>query len=257
MSPSNGQYFIGGSWSALALLNPYLEQTAIYNLLDTTVPMYVALGGQQYAIYPGLRSGSNNPQAVGTTVKLFLCPSDRMQVVGANTYGVPLGPTNYAVCIGSGLGGNYPGDGTKTDGPFYPSSRTRITDIKDGSSNTAAMSESTLGQGQFGFGVARPAVVDVRTTYVSIPYGTFNGTLGDSVCDDTSVTRIINYTDLRGFTWAQGEIRCASYDHYFTPNNARPDCIGYFGGNTVAWRAAWARAGWRGTGRWAGCWRWR
>src|SRR5262245_20277705 len=29
MNPPTGQYFIGGSWSALALLNPYLEQTAI------------------------------------------------------------------------------------------------------------------------------------------------------------------------------------------------------------------------------------
>src|SRR5262245_31579640 len=46
MNPPNGQYFIGGSWSALAVLNPYLEQTAIYNLLDTTVPMYVALGNR-------------------------------------------------------------------------------------------------------------------------------------------------------------------------------------------------------------------
>src|SRR5262245_13140239 len=33
MSPANGQYFIAGSWSVLAVLNPYLEQTAIYNLL--------------------------------------------------------------------------------------------------------------------------------------------------------------------------------------------------------------------------------
>src|SRR5436305_516985 len=33
MSPANGQYFIAGSWSALAVLNPYLEQTAVYNLL--------------------------------------------------------------------------------------------------------------------------------------------------------------------------------------------------------------------------------
>jgi prepilin-type N-terminal cleavage/methylation domain-containing protein/prepilin-type processing-associated H-X9-DG protein len=242
MSPPNGQYFIGGSWSTLALLNPYLEQTAIYNLLDTSVPMYVALGGQQYTIYPGLKSGSNNPLAVGTTVKLFLCPSDRGQVVSQNTYGVPLGPTNYAVCMGSGLGGPYPGaQGTATDGPFYPGSRIRVTDITDGSSNTAAMSESTLGDGQFGFAVPRPAVVDPFTTYVSIPYNSFNGTLSDAVCADTTIAKIINYTDLRGFTWAQGEIRCASYDHYLPPNSQLPDCIGYVGTNGAAWRGARSR----------------
>src|SRR4051812_19865687 len=77
--PSGGQYFVAGSWSALAVLNPYLEQTAIYNLLDTSVPMYVGTGGSTYTIYPGLKGGSNNPQAVGTTVKMFLCPSDRGQ----------------------------------------------------------------------------------------------------------------------------------------------------------------------------------
>jgi prepilin-type N-terminal cleavage/methylation domain-containing protein/prepilin-type processing-associated H-X9-DG protein len=241
MSPPNGQYFIGGSWSALAQLNPFLEQTAIYNLLDTSVPMYVALGGQQYTIYPGLKAGTNNPQAVGTTVKLFLCPSDKSQVVSQNTYGVALGPTNYAVNIGSGQGGAYPGAGDKTDGPFFPGSKIRIPDISDGSSNTAAMSESTLGDGPFGFAVARPAVVDPQTTYVSIPYGTFNGTLTDSVCANTSITRLINYTDLRGFTWSQGEIRCASYDHHLTPNSQLPDCIGYVGTNSASWRGARSR----------------
>jgi prepilin-type N-terminal cleavage/methylation domain-containing protein/prepilin-type processing-associated H-X9-DG protein len=241
MNPPSGQYFIGGSWSALALLNPYLEQTAIYNLLDTTVPMYVGLGGQSYTIYPGLKSGTNNPVAVGTTVKLFLCPSDKGQAVSPSTYGVTLGPTNYAVCIGSGLGGPYPGAGNPTDGPFYPESRISVVHITDGSSNTAAMSESTLGDGQFGFAVSRPATVDPFTTYVSIPYGTFNGQLSDAVCDNTSITSLINYTDLRGFTWAQGEIRCASYDHYLTPNNPRPDCIGYSGTSGVAFRGARSR----------------
>jgi prepilin-type N-terminal cleavage/methylation domain-containing protein/prepilin-type processing-associated H-X9-DG protein len=241
MSPSNGQYFIAGSWSALAVLNPFLEQTAIYNLLDTSVPMYVGLGNQQYTIYPGLKTGTNNPLAVGTTVKLFLCPSDKGQAVSPNTYGVSLGPTNYAVNLGSGQGGAYPGSGDKTDGPFFPGSKIRVTDISDGSSNTAAMSESTLGDGPFGFAVARPAVVDPQTTYVSIQYNTFNGTLTDSVCANTSVAKLINYTDLRGFSWSQGEIRCASYDHHFTPNSPLPDCIGYVGTNTAAWRGARSR----------------
>src|SRR3712207_4012952 len=29
------------SWSALAIINPYLEQTAIYNKMDLTQPIYV------------------------------------------------------------------------------------------------------------------------------------------------------------------------------------------------------------------------
>jgi prepilin-type N-terminal cleavage/methylation domain-containing protein/prepilin-type processing-associated H-X9-DG protein len=232
---------ITGSWSTLALLNPYLEQTAIYNLLDTSVPMYESLGSGKYQIYAGGKTGSNNPLAVGTTVKLFLCPSDRGEAVSQTTYGVTLGPTNYAVNIGSGLGGPFPGAGTNTDGPFYPGSRIAVTHISDGSSNTAAMSESTLGDGPFGFSVARPSTVDPSTTYVSIPYGSFNGTLSDAVCADTGTASIINYTDLRGFTWSQGEIRCASYDHYFPPNSKLPDCIGYVGTDSAAWRGARSR----------------
>lgn len=239
MSPANGQYFIGGAWSVLAKLNPYLEQTAIHNLLDTDVPMYVALGSQQYAVYPGLKAGSNNPQAVYSTVKLFLCPSDRGQVVSTTTYGGPLGPTNYAACVGTGLGGAFPGDQNTTDGPFYPESKIRVTDITDGSSGTACMSESTLGDGSFGFAVPRPGVVNNLTTYVSIRYNTFAGPLSDSAC--ASAADVINYTDLRGFTWSQGEIRTTAYDHYLTPNDSRPDCIGYVGTNGAAWRGARSR----------------
>ena len=239
--PSGGQYYIGGSWSALAILNPYLEQTAIYNLLDTDVPMYVALGGQKYSIYPGQKPGSDNVTAVSQKVSIFLCPSDKADAVSTNTYGVALGPTNYAVNIGSGLGGSQPGIGSNTDGPFFPSSKISVNNITDGSSNTAALSESTLGSGQFGFGIARPAVVDNFTTYVAIQYGTFAGPLTDSACASGGSATLINYTDLRGFTWAQGEIRCASYDHYYTPNNRSPDCIGYAGTSGVAWRGARSR----------------
>ena len=36
---TNYSTHIGGKWSTLAVLNPYLEQTAIFNLLDTTAPL--------------------------------------------------------------------------------------------------------------------------------------------------------------------------------------------------------------------------
>jgi prepilin-type processing-associated H-X9-DG protein len=32
-------------------------------------------------------------------------------------------------------------------------------------------------------------------------------------------------TQRRGFTWASGEMRCASYNHFYTPNSASFDCV--------------------------------
>ena len=74
------------SWSAFAQMNPYLEQTAIYNHMDLTQPMYDP--NNSYNI------STANQFAVQQTVKLFLCPSDKSAPVEPNpTYGVPtLGP---------------------------------------------------------------------------------------------------------------------------------------------------------------------
>jgi prepilin-type N-terminal cleavage/methylation domain-containing protein len=85
------------SWSAFAQMNPYLEQTAIYNHMDLTQPMYDP--NNNYNI------STTNQFAVEQTIKLFLCPSDTMQPTEpAGTYGVPtLGPTNYSVCVGDGM----------------------------------------------------------------------------------------------------------------------------------------------------------
>jgi prepilin-type processing-associated H-X9-DG protein len=34
-----------------------------------------------------------------------------------------------------------------------------------------------------------------------------------------------NGNDPRGFAWCSGEYRCASYNHYYSPNAAHYDCI--------------------------------
>jgi prepilin-type N-terminal cleavage/methylation domain-containing protein/prepilin-type processing-associated H-X9-DG protein len=250
VTPANT--YVSG-WSVLAALNPFLEQTAIYNILDTSVPMYQYGGGTSgFSIYNNNpNSTQNNPFAVSRFVKTFLCPSDTGSTgVNDDSYGVTLGVTNYAVCIGSGVGGTYVGSEDNTDGPFYSSSLTRFTDITDGTSTTACMSESTLGDGtngfgiSYGYGIARPNPVDNYTQYVAIPYGSFIGPLTDAACDDPSIANCINYSDPRGFSWAQGEIRCTSYDHHRTPNSPKPDCMAYVGlSNPVgaSWRGARSR----------------
>src|SRR5262249_7794731 len=131
------------SWSALAQLNPYLEQTNIYNAMDLKQPIYDPT--------KGFTITAANQFAVQQMVKIFLCPSDSQQsVANPGDYGVPtIGPTNYAVCVGTGTtrGGPPFGSPLNADGMFQGLMPRRIADVTDGLSNTACMSESLLGQG--------------------------------------------------------------------------------------------------------------
>src|SRR5262245_55276296 len=66
--PTLPPYFF--SWSVLAELNPYLEQTNIYQTMDLSYPLYVK-GTSGFVV------SAPNQFAAGQTVKLFLCPSDK------------------------------------------------------------------------------------------------------------------------------------------------------------------------------------
>src|SRR3954453_19575846 len=122
------------TWSVLAQLNPYLEQTNVYNSMDLTQPMYDASNNIT----------AQNKFAVVQKVSVFLCPSDKGQPV-SSAYGVTdMGPTNYVACHGSGLSGGGYGSPISGDGVFPAVNGVKITDVSDGTSNTAAMSESIL-----------------------------------------------------------------------------------------------------------------
>jgi prepilin-type N-terminal cleavage/methylation domain-containing protein/prepilin-type processing-associated H-X9-DG protein len=198
------------SWSVLAQLNPYLEQTAIYNSMDLTQPMYVP---------PSYTISTANQFAVVQVVPLFLCPSDKGTPV-SSAYGVTnMGPTNYAVCLGSGTtnGGAPFGSPWNADGIFQAKVAARITDITDGTSNTAAMSESILGDGDENASGAAPGGPDVAYKYTG-----FGTPLSDSACAGAGQW---NLSNRRGFMWASGEIRCVSYNHYYPPNSPLYDCV--------------------------------
>lgn len=198
------------SWSALAQLNPYLEQTNIYNAMDLTQPIYMP---------PTFNISPANQFAIQQIVPTFLCPSDRMEPVSV-AYGEPIiGPTNYAVCIGTGTtnGGPPFGSPWNADGMFRAKKPTRIASVTDGLSHTAAMSESLLGDGDEN--AVGPIPGDPQLVYAYTGFGT---PLNDANCASATQWNIENR---RGFMWATGEIRCGSYNHYYTPNAKIYDCI--------------------------------
>lgn len=187
-------------WSLLAHLAPFYEEQSLLEGLDLTVPLYVGLTPDAIA--------TQNKPIVKLTVPIFLCPSDRMKAVSEL-----FGPTNYAGCAGSGAGGGSPFD---TDGLFGINSQTRLKDISDGLSKTVAFSESVLGDGPI---ASRTATgIDAATGYGFV----FVTPLTDAAC---SRPFYYNFTDLRGFSWANGEYRTTLYNHMRRPNDPALDCL--------------------------------
>src|SRR4051812_1153457 len=206
--PNHPQTFY--RWSSLAHLLPYIENQSVRDSLDLSLPLYMPGAGYPVA--------EKNKIGVAQVVREFLCPSDIAQPVKSQW-----GPTNYVACAGSGAGGGTP---FETDGVFYVNSATTFAKIVDGSSHTAAMSESLLGE---------DTQLDAGGFGGATPERAYKFTLGFSVLADLTdvrcnATQSYNSTqgngnDPRGFAWCSGEYRCALYNHYYTPNASSFDCI--------------------------------
>ncbi|MCS7045043.1 MAG: DUF1559 domain-containing protein [Gemmataceae bacterium] len=128
------------SISVHAYLLPHMEQNSIYQLIDFTTSY----------------NSATNAAARGAHVPIFLCPTD----VGAQAIPNGWAGTNYRANQGSGIVWSMPsltpGDTNygmpAPNGPFFINSAVRLTDISDGTSNTAAFSEHLLGD--FNNGIA-------------------------------------------------------------------------------------------------------
>lgn len=116
-------------WGWAAYLLPYIEQDNLFRQLNLKQPVH-------------------NSPAIQTMVKVYLCPSDLTPSAAfpvPDAFGNTLAlaaPSSYAACVG--------GDESETDGPsglgiFYRNSRTRMTDITDGTSSTIMVGERSWG----------------------------------------------------------------------------------------------------------------
>ena len=197
-------------WSALAQLLPYMERANLHDLIDRSLPLYMPGAGYPFA--------ETNKFGISKILPEFLCASDHGGMIKEG-----MGPTNYAVCSGSGAGGGTPFD---TDGLFYVNSETTYARIGDGSSHTIALSESLLGEetprnASFAFSPAGPSR---NYKFVLSFFGPPD--LTDFTCDGSqNYNSPANGNDPRGFAWCSGEYRCAMYNHRYPPNSDKYDCI--------------------------------
>ena len=120
------------TFSGLARLLPYMEQTSAFNTIN----------------FDWLPTDPQNSTIQGTAVAGFNCPSDPQATLPAGQAGL-----NYRPCEGSGVLFTYGASDTgganasmpPPDGVFFSVSNTKMADVTDGTSNTAAWSERLKG----------------------------------------------------------------------------------------------------------------
>src|SRR5262249_34424896 len=115
----------------------------------------------------------------------------------------------------------------------------RPLQVSDGLSNTAAMSESLLGQGPENVKNS-PTPPDPKDPQYVFAYVGFGTPISTAAC---AAATTWNGSQRRGLMWAAAEMRCASYNHYLTPNSKTFDCVNNDGQTITAfgWRGARSR----------------
>lgn len=194
-------------WSTLAHISPFLEQQNLYDTINLDSPLFEP---------PGFMISPANRAAAGQLVSTFLCASDQQAPVSSGFGVEQLAPTNYAACTGSGAGGGTPFEDEGVDGIFFVNSTTGMSEVFDGTSNTALYSESSLGTGPENSN--DPNVI--RESPQTVYRFTFTAPLTDAAANSAG---LFNFTNRRGFMWINGEYRCTLYNHYYGPNSATPD----------------------------------
>jgi prepilin-type processing-associated H-X9-DG protein/prepilin-type N-terminal cleavage/methylation domain-containing protein len=174
--------------SSLSRLLPYCEQANVQNLIDYAQPLSAAV----------------NVNASQQAISIFLCPSDG---ASGRVPGMLDAGSNYVANNGSGTvayGLIASGDGVFTQAPQG------FKNLSDGSSNTAAFSESLLGAGT-------ATGQNPRMEVLEIPGG---GDTTPGACESASGT----WSGTRGGKWIDGHYGNTLYNHFYTPNPRQWDC---------------------------------
>jgi prepilin-type N-terminal cleavage/methylation domain-containing protein/prepilin-type processing-associated H-X9-DG protein len=192
-------------FSPHAYLLPLIEQDNVQRQIDFTAPP------AKFTVPPStVYDGGLNYPAATAAMSVFMCPSDQ---AAGRVPGSDYGGTNYAANAGSGAAG---GNLTGADGVFFLGSTIRLEEVTDGTSNTAAFSERTLGQGS-GSSPANPG--DPQRAMREFP-GSGDPTLG--ACDPASPG---TWNHERGAKWIVGNYGNTLYNHALPPNAPARDCL--------------------------------
>jgi prepilin-type N-terminal cleavage/methylation domain-containing protein/prepilin-type processing-associated H-X9-DG protein len=212
LDPAVGGY----RWSMQASVLPYIEQGNLFQKIDYTAAASI-----------------NDPQITNAKIKICYCPSDTDKMTNASDAGnaVGHGRTNYRASGGSDTGWILSGSAINiaaspeyNNGLFVTNRVIKMSDVTDGTSNTALLSETVLGDGD-------QNKVSPLGDYFEIPYGPADPTPADrlqvyNACVALVPTASTPQWSYSGRYWYVGNYAVSRYNHIMPPNGKSCACSG-------------------------------
>ncbi len=223
-----GPSYAGGSpvfarWSIHSQLLPFIEQDNLFKSIDFKFPPETPGMGGVIPFMPAWQNtGRENAAACRTVVTTFICPSDPAPLPGdwpgQNNYLASQG-SQFLCDLNDTQPSTLPGAlNERPNGPLYFLSKVKMTDLGDGTSNTAVFSEKRRGNGN----------PDPKTDQKVMP-------VQDTLDNAYNTCRALNpltatpLTSKQGYSWVMGEMCCTTYNHVSTPNTTTCASTGFPG----------------------------
>jgi prepilin-type N-terminal cleavage/methylation domain-containing protein/prepilin-type processing-associated H-X9-DG protein len=202
------------NWSAHAAMLPQVEQSALYNAINFNFGVDWQTANMAWLV---------NSSVILTQVKAFLCPSDPNAGAGyssSNCYFASIGTTTYLTNVAASVKtlSDHP-----TTGLFAYQHVYGIRDCIDGTSNTVAFCEATVGNSAM-----KAQQKDIGIIGVSIPAGAllFDASsdptqtrAGLAACNTAWSTGAGTVSSFRGLIWAYGDMGMTMFNTVATPNS--------------------------------------
>jgi prepilin-type N-terminal cleavage/methylation domain-containing protein len=180
----------------------HIEQADLFHSLNFSVqPFYPDTGGD-----PRVVTGQGpNETAAQVRVAIFLCPSDYDRMPSR-----PWGQTNYRSCNGGSWSGR------AGDGMFGQVTRIGPADVRDGLSNTAAMSERIRGHDDFQSVDFAADQFRQAAPWTEDAFREWCGSLSD---EEAAALPRNTSTANTGMNWLEGNMSWTRYNHVLTPGH--------------------------------------